>query len=874
MSVQFLNPWALLALLFLPFFFVVGWPRLRRLPAWMRRSAMGLRLLIVTLFVLSLAQPLLGRASDDVSVVFALDHSASVSPETRAQAEAFIQQALAQVDEKHRAGLVVFGQESIVRRSIDGAQVTAPTLEPEGSATNLADALRLSRSLLPLRGGRRVVLMSDGRQNVGLADEEARLAASSNVQVSVVPLGPGNRPEVLIENLDVAPQIREGDTLDIRMSVQSTVETNATIRLWMDQRLISEQPINLKVGANPFNASQSGLKKGFHSFWARVETATDTFSENNEVAAFTVVKDRPRVLLIAVNEADGRDLRDALAANDIQVDLRPPSVIPPRLSLMKRIDSVVLINVPASAMTLDQMKTLQGYVQTLGGGLTVVGGEQAYSLGDYAKTPLADILPVNMNVPGKRDRGSVAMVLVVDKSGSMDMRDNAVTKMQMAREAAAMAMDSLDPADFVGVVTFDTTPRWHVPVRQVSNGVAEIKQRIGSIEASGGTEIYPALDLAHKAIRETRAQYRHVILLSDGRSLSNADYDRLVAQMRADGITLSTIAIGSDADQALLDSLAKQGEGRYYYVDKAVDIPKVTTREAKIASGSPIVEGQAKPVFTSPSPIIRNIAEASIPIVTGYNVVTAKETAQVVMIPDKERSDPLLAQWQFGLGRSVAWTSDSKNKWTSEWLAWADYRRFWGQLVRWTMPAPSDPNLQTVAVVDGTNVTVRVEALDDDGGFRDLQDIRVTVLGPTLQLTDQPARQVAPGRYELSFEAADIGAYSIDATQLENGKPVRTESTGFAISYPAEYRFLGSDDSVLNRIAAMTGGKILRDPRGVFSPDGLKFQGDTWVALWPWLLAAALVLFPLDIAFRRLQVPTELAFRWLRRGLFRIRRGG
>src|SRR5207244_10729815 len=214
---------------------------------------------------------------------------------------------------------------------------------------------------------------------------------------------------------------------------------------------------------------------------------------------------------------------------------------------------------------VDQMKTIQNYVQNLGGGLLVIGGENSYSLGDYAKTPLSEVLPVTMNIPGKRDRGSVSLMLIIDKSGSMDMRDDGVTKMSMAREAAQLALDSLDENDRIGVLQFDTQSRFVVPPRRLGTAreVDGIKERIKTIEASAATESFPALDAGFKAIRETQARYKHIILLTDGRSLSSADYDRLIAQMRQESVTLSTIAIGSDSDTQLLEELAKQGEGRY-----------------------------------------------------------------------------------------------------------------------------------------------------------------------------------------------------------------------------------------------------------------------------------------------------------------------
>ncbi len=834
-----------------------------RLPSWLRRAALGTRLTIVSLFVMSLAQPLVGRTSDTTSVVFAIDRSDSVSAEARSTADNFVHQSLQQLSDKKRAGVVSFARNATVERPVDGPNGVSQRVEIRPDGTNLAEAIHLARSMLPRTGGKRIVLLSDGRETLGRAEDEARAAANAGVQISVVPLAGSQPSEVLLESLEIPPQIREGDTVDAVIAVGATVEADANVKLWQDGKLISEQNVHVAPGTTRFTASQAGLKKGFHTFWARVESPSDTLKQNNELSAFTVVKDKPRVLMIATTEADSKELRDALVGADIQVDVRPPNVIPPRLSTMRRYDGLVLVNIPSSAFTLDQMKTIQGYVQSLGGGLLVLGGESSFSLGEYAKTPLADVLPVTMNIPGKRDRGSVSLMLIIDKSGSMDMREEGVTKMQMAREAASTALDSLDANDFISVLTFDTQTRWNVQPRRLGNSreAETVKDRIKTIEASGGTEIFPALEQGFRAIKETPGKYKHIILLSDGRSLSSADYDRLIGQMRAESVTLSTIAIGSDSDTQLLEELAKHGEGRYYYVDKARDVPNVTTKEARIASGSPIVEGQIQPKLLAPSPILRSIVPASLPVIGGYVVTSIKDQAQTVLAPDEIRADPILAQWQYGLGRSVAWTSDMKPKWSGAWLTWVDFRKFWSQAVRWTMSSPSDPNLQTGVVIEGSNVIVRVDAVDDEGAFRDSQDIRVSILGQTTQLNDQPMRQVAPGRYEYVAIIEDQGVYSVDVNQLDQGKVARTEQYGFVIPYPAEYRYFGPDENYMSRIAAITGGRILRDPRAVFNTEGLRYQGLDWQPIWPWLLGAAMLLFPLDIAMRRLQVPTELVAR-------------
>jgi Mg-chelatase subunit ChlD/uncharacterized membrane protein len=859
-GVTFAQPWVLLLILpTLLLFYVVGRERLRRFPPTLARLIMVLRLTIVGLVLLALAQPAVGRPSDLATVVFLVDGSDSIPPESRAAVERFVLEAQRLAGDRQKVAIVTFGRDAVVEKSLDGPPVGQLRWLVRGDATNVAEALHLARTLFPRVGARRIVLLSDGQETLGRAEEEARQAASAGIQISAVPLDlPTTMPEVLIEALEAPPQIREGDPLELRLVLQSTVDTEVQLRLWLDDRQVSEQTIPVRKGTTALTAPLSTLSRGFHRFWARIESRTDTFRQNNELGAFTVVKEKPRLLLVAPNEADVRDLREALQAAEMQVEVRPPSVIPPRLSAMKGYTAVILVNTPASSLTLDQMKTLQAYVRTLGGGLITIGGDQAYSLGEYQGTPLAEVLPVSMNIPGKRDRGSVAMLLVIDKSGSMDMREEGVTKMAMAREAANLAVEMLDENDQVGVLAFDSLTRWVVPIQRVgaAGGPRAIQDRINRIEASGGTEIYPALELGYRAIRGVNARFKHIVLLTDGRSLSAADYERLVQQMKQERITLSTIAIGSDADTELLQNLAHWGEGRYYYVDRARDIPKVTTRETRIASGSPVVEGTIPPQLVGTSAVLKGFAPAQLPPLRGYVVSSPREGAQILLASD--RGDPLLAHWQYGLGRVVAWLSDAKSTgWASAWVSWPEFRRFWAQVVRWALPAPADPNIQPQVTVEGTMVTVRADVVEDDGSFKDLADLRVDVVGPGLREADRPLRQVAPGRYEWSTTVEQPGVYAVQVTLRERGREVRQELTGFVVGYPAEYRRFGVDQGLLGRLVAMTGGRLLTDPQAALAPEGLRAQGQEWAPLWGALLALALCLFPVEIALRRLPVPWD-----------------
>ncbi|MBI2941253.1 MAG: VWA domain-containing protein [Chloroflexi bacterium] len=872
MNVAFGQPEALLLLLTLPVFYVVGRWGLRNLPADVRRTAITLRLLVVTLLVIALARPLVGQVSQSLSVVFAIDVSLSVSPEARATAQRFIQEATALMRPDDRAGTIGFGGEAVLIQPLGGRRgdgATGPSSGTAGDAppnaegpaldqTNIEKAIHLARSIFPARGGKRIVLLTDGNENAGAAEREAREAGlKGNTQIDVVPLASADRPEVLVEGLDLPPALRVGEQAELGVTVRSTVETDGRLGILMDDRPMQVGQVRLRPGANRFTIALPPLDKGFHSYRAHIDASPDTFPQNNEASAFTVVKDAGKVLAIVNNSEDFAALQRTLESAGVQVEVQPPSFIPSRITPMKSYESTLLVNVPAQSLTLDQMKTLVAYVQSLGRGLVVIGGDNSFSVGNYGGTPLADILPVQMNVPGKIERGNIALLLIIDKSGSMDSREQGVTKMEMARKAAILASDVLDPNDQLGVTAFDTDNQWVVPIQRVGDrdNLNRIQERVSRIEASGGTEIYKALGIGYEAIVNSRARYKHIILLSDGRSLTNSDYSELINRMRAAKVTLSTIAIGSDADLDLMQELARQGDGRYYFTENPRDIPQITTRETRIASGAAAVEGAFQPKVVAPSPILKSIAEAQVPQLHGYVVTSPRDTANVVVTSD--RSDPILAHWNYGLGRVVIFTADASPKWAPDWQSWPLFGKFWLQALHWSMRSPTDPNLQISSVVEGEQIRLRVEAIDDEGIFQDLLDLRAHIYAGDGTPVETVLSQVRPGRYEAEFTVENPGTYRVEVEQRQGSASAKTETSGFVVPYPAEYRRFGVNQDLLNRITQLSGGQLIAEPAVVFRREAI-FEGFEWQPFWHLFLAAAVVLFPFDVAVRRLRLSPNL----------------
>jgi Ca-activated chloride channel homolog len=554
------------------------------------------------------------------------------------------------------------------------------------------------------------------------------------------------------------------------------------------------------------------------------------------------------------------------------VDRRDPGAIPVKALDLSGYEAVVLDNVQATSLSLDQQLTLQSYVRDMGRGLLVVGGQNSYSMGAYADTDLENLLPVRATPPDRHDQGDLALLLVIDTSGSMSLASNHVVKMEMAKQAAVQAVAELKPTDTVGVLVFNTRYQWVVPPQIVADngGLPDIQARISTIKAAGGTDIYSALDAAYQSMSQLDVRFRHVLLLTDGES-SNPKYQALVGRNQALGVTLSTVAIGQDADTTLLSQLAQLGAGRSYATQRFDDIPSIVAKETAIASRASVAEGQFQPLPLEASPLLSGLEGASLPNLAGYVQTTARPGATIALA--SPRQDPILAHWHYGLGRVVAWTSDAGSLWARDWFA-APAAAVFAQALRWTMTAPVDPRLNVSAQISGSAMTLSVDSLEPDGSFGDGFDTRATVVTPAASATEIRLPQVAPGRYQRTFDIAEAGVYQVLVRQVQPSGDVLEEVLGTVADGNVEERSVGTNEALLGALAAQTGGRKLVAPEDAFAPDPTS-AARAWQPLWAWLVVAALLLFPVDVAMRRLQVsaPRWKIARWWRRPGFVRGRG-
>ncbi len=843
MGISFSQPYYLILLLLLPYFVYLWAHSPRAFASWQQKAFLGLRLMVAVLLVLALSGLEFTFRHQERSVVYVADTSVSMAG-VAGEAADWIAGSLAELPADVAAGVVSVGQKAMVenpvgsRPDFQGFQsVTNPDY------TNLAAGLGLARAMLPENRGKQIVLISDGRENRGDAVEQARLLSQQGIRLDVLPLLPETGPEALVKTVSLPSHLRKGEYFDIQAVIEATSPTRGTVRIMADNRVLKEEKISLSKGDNRRLWSARAENPGMYTERVELTAERETWQENNVGIGITQVAGTPRVLLVEGTAGESRALADALEMAQIDTEVTDPGFIPQTLAEMAGYSSIVLVNVPATDIPDQTMASLETYVRDLGRGLVMVGGENSFGLGGYFKTPVEKALPVNMDIRGKGEIPSVGLVLVIDKSGSMGGTDYGIPKIELAKEAALRATEILDARDSLGVVAFDSSYKWVVETAPLKDK-GKVEDSIGSIRAGGGTNIFPGLQEAYKSLVEAPVKVKHIILLTDGQSAYGGEYEGLLEKMKKDSVTLSTIAVGSDSDARLLSYLAEAGQGRYYYTDDFESIPKIFTRETIMATRSYLVQEPFTPVRRGSSSIL---PQGGLPALFGYVATAPKSTAETILLSHK--GDPVLARWQYGLGRTVAWTSDVKGRWAGEWIKWQSFPEFWAKVVSWTLPQESTGEMLVSTGREDGRGWVSVEIPGEPG---QVHDISARVISPDGTGQEIPLRAVGPGRYRESFDTEQTGAYIVQVIQRTGGGADRQQTAGLVVPYSPEFLFRPVSDDYFATLAAAGGGRVL-DPEKDRGGIGRLPIPAVWgkIPLWPGLLVMATLLFPVDIAARR-----------------------
>ncbi|MFQ5904012.1 MAG: VWA domain-containing protein, partial [Candidatus Binatia bacterium] len=677
---------------------------------------------------------------------------------------------------------------------------------------------------------------------------------SQGVPVWVLPVNPSQgKNEIYLSELVLPHQVDSAESFEVRGAIESLYEAPARVKLLRDGVIQREGAITLRAGTNWVSFGESLRDRGSHTFELLVESAEDTLPENNLLQGVVEVKGPPRVLYLHSQEDTQRFMARVLAVQGYSVVEASPEKRSLSLPEISAFDLLVLDNVPAYRLSQSKMEAMERYVRDLGGGLIVIGGAQSYGAGGYYRTPLERVLPVEMRPPSRLDLPHVALLFVLDKSGSMGEGPRGATKLDLARAAAASAVDIMNPTDQIGILAFDSKWEWVLPFRQVGE-VEWISEQLSSLQSDGGTDLYKAMIEAHRSFTAKEAAIKHLLVLSDGLT-DKRDFHSLVEKMAREGITVSTVAVGQDADLALMAEIAEDGKGRGYMTIDPRTIPQIFTTETLLISRDLLVEELAYPKVTVAVGPLKGFSRRRIPPVRGYVLTHPKPLSDLLM---KVGKDPLLVSWRYGLGKVVAFTSDLSGRWGKEWVGWENFPQWASQLARSAMRRVSENRIQTEFRQEGEEVTAVVNFLSRAGGFINHLKLRGNLSGPDQATLVRPFQQIAPGRYEGRFSAAKRGVYLLTIFEEgEKGKePFAAATVPFIAPYPREYRELKPNTALLSRLAEETGGEVLKPDKmedglkRLFTPEPGKSSSaqETW-----WAFSGLMLFFFLaDLALRRL----------------------
>ncbi len=867
-----------------------------------RIFALAFRTLVLTICVLALADIQLKRSTEKLSVIYLLDQSKSIQPSQRKNLVDYVNTAIREHrDRDDRAGVVVFGRDAAIQtppfdtdvQINEGQEVQ---LDPE--YTNLQGAIKLAQATFPGDSAKRIVIVTDGNQNMGDALEQAQGAIESGISIDVVPVHFRHRAEVLVEKVSVPSDIRKGQPFDLRVVVNNTAvptevdagNVNGTliVRQQTDDApvTISEQKVMLPPGKRVFTIRQQIDEPAFYSYEAQFvpdTAADDAMAENNRGTAFTYIRGSGQVLLIEdfENPREHELLVDRMRKQNIEITVRKSDQAFSGLQELQQYDTIILGNVPREHFTDDQLMMLSQNTQLMGGGLIMLGGPNSFGAGGWASTEIEKAMPLDFQIKAAKVVPKGALCMIMHAS---EMPDGNYWQKVVAQEA----LKTLGNQDFCAVIHYGATDQWlwNAPrgFLKMGGNRPQMLARLDRMQPGDMPDFDPGLSMAYKGFRQLQdteqPAIKHMIVISDGDP--SPPSQRAIRDLVSLKVTITTVAIGAHgpAESRLMQQIAQQTGGKYYAVNSGKALPQIYQKEARRVARPLVHENKNgfTPQLRYPHEMLAGLDEG-FPPMHGYVMTSVKKNPLVEVSltapePAGQDNTTLLASWTYGLGKAVCFTSDAGSRWTTAWADWAGYDQFFSQMIRWSMRPVGDQGKFTVSTdnVDG-KVRVVITALDKDDEFLNFLDMNSTVLGPDMKPRDLNLVQTAPGRYVGEFTGEDAGSYFVMVNPGAGTTPIRT---GVNVPYSAEYRDRETNTPLLQQLAKMTpkGGKegtLIDDPTGQLNPVTLlqfnSFRHDLPRAtssqdIWHYLVWAGCLVFFGDVFIRRVTVNLDWVGPW------------
>lgn len=839
-----------------PLWLLLALPLLAALWLWpaVTRTVTTLRVIVLLLVLLALAGlalQLRGRAG---VVVVVADRSRSM-PQIAGANERELARAIdAKRSGESRTGVVSYGRAAAIELLPEGAKFGDFRMREGEDGSNLHDALETALAMIPREVPGRIVVLSDGRWTGRDPAAAALRAAARGVAVDYRVITRPSTADVAIERVDAPTQVAPRESFVIAATIDAPRETRVTVELRRGATVIASGEHQLHTGANRIAFRDRARRGGTSAYTISVTAAGDDPIPENNRARFLIGVDGPKPVLVAAGSRASR-LTSLLAASGVDVDA--PERIDWSLDALSNYSAVVLENVPSQDLGLGGMQTLASWVAHGGGALMLTGGKSSFAAGGYFKSPLDPLLPVSMELRREHRKLDVAIVIAMDRSGSMGMEaSGGRTKMELANLSAAQVLDLLSPRDELGVVAVDSSAHIIADLDPIE-GRKDLRSRIMSVESGGGgIFIYEALSTAAKMLLTARSSTKHIILFADAADSEEPGlYRELLEKCARENITVTVIGLGkdTDSDAGLLRDIAARGSGRIFFTEDANDLPRLFAQDTFIVARSAFVDEPSAQRTSGSLFTITGRQFAGLPAIGGYNLTYLKNGASAAVLTDDEHHAPVVAAWQAGNGRVLAYTGEIDGKYTGAIAQWPQVGDYYTSLVRWVAGAraqlPGDM-LVTQQVVNGVaNITLQ---LDPERTSTNMTRApRVTTLAgqpPAMAQAEMKWRTPDELGVEVPLEgsATYLSTVEVPGVGRVTLPPVALPySPELAPAQPGEGR------AALERIARATGGKERLDVAGVWRDLPVRRHS---IPLRTFLLVVAVLVLLLEVLERRMRI--------------------
>jgi Mg-chelatase subunit ChlD len=861
-----------------PFWLILLFPLVMSLWLWKpaTRRLLVLRCVATAALLLAICGLKIVMPTRAGIVIVVADRSLSMPTDSAAQQKETIDLVHSAMSGGDKVGVVSFAESAAVEQSPQAGKFDGFTAEVGVDASHLADALDMALSLIDRERSGRILVLSDGQWTGRDVSASAARAAAAGVAVDYRSMQRSAAGDLAVERIQAPESVLPGESFMIGAWVYSPAGGPVTYRLLRGGQTVAEGSQTLRAGSNRLLFRSTAGDNGQTEYVLQVQgQGNDPVPGNNAARLLVGVRGDKPILCVVANKNSA--LPGLLAKGRLKVESRTAQQCKWTLEELAGYSAVILENVTAGSVGYTGMQNLAAWVAQSGGGLMLTGGRDSFGSGGYFKSPLDPILPVSMELRREHRKLSLAIVVALDRSGSMALPvPGGRAKIDLADLATAEVVNMLTPTDQFGCWAVDSIAHEIVPLRNVTDKAAMTSKILKIDSMGGGIFIYEALSNAARTISSAESGTRHIILFADADdSEEPGDYKTLVEKCVKAGITISVVGLGTDKDRdaELLKDIAKRAGGQCTFTNVAQELPRLFAQDTCVVSRSSFIDETTTVRSTGGAISITERPLRDFPQIGGYNLCYPREGVNVALLSEDEFKAPVLAVWQAGLGRSLCYAGEADGKFTGALAAWTGAGEFFSSLARWTAGKSQGLGSGAVATQELRNGVCRVELhLDpsrDSNPFSKAPELIVLSARPGEAAVGGKTRFVWSSPDTMLAEVPLRGGETVLATVDAPGVGKSTMSP-VCLPYSPEYQPQkpGQGAAALEQLAKSTGGCERLNLTDIWRDVPRKPQN--W-PLAPHLLLLAAAIFLLEVFDRRtgLLGSAWKPFAWMWRGLSR-----